>query len=120
MCPCGGQRQTGGLLDGSWLFCIAVSFLLWTTALVAQTPDASVLGTVTDSEARALNGVKVTATQPATGFTQATITGSNGEYYFGSLPRGVHTLEFALAGYQRRTKQGVELAVGANRKRTPS
>src|SRR5262245_47663760 len=99
--------------DGSWLVGIAASLLLWTTALLAQTPDASVLGVVTDTEGRALAGVKVTATQPATGFTQATITSSSGEYYFGALPRGVYTLEFALEGYQGRTKQGVELAVGA-------
>ena len=65
--------------------------LLWTTALVAQTPDASVLGTVTDSEARGLAEVKVTATQPATGFTQATRSSSNGEYYFGSLPPAAFT-----------------------------
>ena len=102
-----------GPIDGSWLFGIAASLLLWTTGLLAQRPDASVLGIVTDPEGRALTGVKVTATESATGFTQATITSSSGEYYFGALPRGVYTLEFALEGYQGLTKQGVELAVGA-------
>jgi Carboxypeptidase regulatory-like domain/TonB dependent receptor len=99
-------------IDRSWLCCLAASFLLC-TLLPAQTPDASVRGIVTDAEGRALAGAKVTATQPATGFTQADTTGTNGEYYFGSLPRGVYTLAFALEGYQERTKQGVELPVGA-------
>src|SRR5439155_26604499 len=106
------SAQNGGPTDGSWLVC-AASFLLWTTALLAQTPDASVLGIVTDAEDRTLAGVKVTATQSATGFTQTTVTGSRGEYYFGALPRGIYTLEFERQGYQRRAKQGVELAVGA-------
>ena len=102
-----------GLIDGSWLFCIAASFLLWTTALLAQTPDASVLGVVTDTEGRTLAGVKVTATQSATGFTQSTKTSSSGEYNFAALPRGVYTFEFELSGYQGQAKQGVELPVGA-------
>jgi len=106
------SAQNGGPIDGSWLAC-AASFLLWTTTLLAQTPDASVLGVVTDSEGRALAGVKVTATQSATSFTQVTMTSSRGEYYFGALPRGVYAFEFELQGYHGRAKQGVELAVGA-------
>ena len=108
-----GFAQLAALTKRSWLCCLAASFLLCMTLLRAQTPDASVGGLVADTEDHSLAGVKVTATQPATGFTQTTTTGANGEYYFVSLPRGIYTLTFALAGYQERAKQGVELAVGA-------
>jgi hypothetical protein len=100
---------------GSWLCCTTASFLVWTTALPAQTPDCSLLGIVTDVEDHTLMGVKVTAMQSATGFSQSVITGPGGDYYFGSLPRGTYTLTFSLEGYQERAKQGVELAVGAKR-----
>lgn len=110
------MRQLGPnrvLLIKGWLLCLAASLLLVTISLQAQTPDASVRGVVTDTADRALPGVTVTATQPANGFTQSAITGLSGEYYFSSLPRGVYTLAFALEGYAARSKQEVELAVGA-------
>jgi Carboxypeptidase regulatory-like domain len=100
-------------LQDGWLLCLAASLLLGSMPLKAQTPDVSVRGVVADTAGRALPGAKVSATQSTTGFTQAAITDSGGEYYFSSLPRGVYTLNFAREGYQARSKQGVELAVGA-------
>src|SRR5579864_6784433 len=90
-----GLAQLAVLIDRSWLCCMAASFLLCMVLLSAQTPDASVSGLVADTEDHALAEVKVTATQPATGFTQTTTTGANGEYYFVSLPRGIKILTFA-------------------------
>jgi hypothetical protein len=57
----------------------------------------------------------VTATDLETGFAQTAQTDSQGEYYFGSLPRGLYRLRVAAAGYRGLEKQGVELAVGARR-----
>jgi hypothetical protein len=93
-----------------YLFCAAVA-LLWATALMAQIPGASVQGIVSDTQRRALPGVRVTATQSATASTQHTMTGSKGEYYFSSLPGGVYRREFALEGYQLQAKQGMKLAM---------
>src|SRR5215472_1786217 len=92
------------LIPPQWLLCAAAATFLCTNALVAQSPYASVRGIVTDTEGRALARVEVRATQSSTGLTQTTTTGSKGEYYFGSLPRGVYALKFALEGYQPRTK----------------
>ncbi|OFV99546.1 MAG: hypothetical protein A3F68_07130 [Acidobacteria bacterium RIFCSPLOWO2_12_FULL_54_10] len=95
-----------------WL-AAALALVFSVTALPAQAPDASVRGVVSNNEGQPLAGAQVTATYPETGFAQAAATDSQGEYYFGSLPRGLYSLKVEMAGYRGLEKQGVELAVGA-------
>jgi hypothetical protein len=79
----------------------------------AQAPNASVRGVVADVEARPIVGAKITSSNSETGFAQTTTTDTHGEYYFGSLPRGLYGLKVEAAGYRGLEKQGIELAVGA-------
>jgi hypothetical protein len=91
-------------LAGVRLVCIA--------PLLAQAPNASVRGGVSDTEGQPVEGVKVTAIQVDTGFAQPTLTDSLGEYSFQSLPRGVYSFKVEIAGYRGLEKRGVELAIG--------
>jgi hypothetical protein len=92
---------------------VAVAFLGWIGVLPAQVSDVSVRGLVIDDQGRRVSGTTITATHSETGLTQSTETDSQGEYYFGSLPRGLYTLKVEMAGYRGLEKQGIELAVGA-------
>jgi hypothetical protein len=93
--------------------CLAVGLFFWIVPLPAQTPEASVRGAVTNSEGQPLVGVEVTATQSETGFGQKTTTDVQGQYYFGSLPRGLYSFKVEVSGYRGLEKRGIELAVGA-------
>ena len=95
---------------GTWL---AAALLFWIAPLPAQAPDASLRGVVSNNEGQPLVGAEVTATHSETDFSQSTLSDSQGEYYFGSLPRGLYSLKLEMAGYRSLEKQGIELAVGA-------
>jgi hypothetical protein len=92
---------------------IELALLFWTVPLPAQTPDAVMRGVVTNNESSALVGATLTATRSETGFAQTTTTDSQGQYYFGSLPRGLYSLKVEMSGYAGLEKRGIELAVGA-------
>jgi hypothetical protein len=92
---------------------LAVALLFWIVPLSAQTPEASVRGAVTSSVGQPLVRAEVTATDSETGFGQTTTTDSQGEYYFGSLPRGLYRFKVEMSGYRGLEKRGIELAIGA-------
>jgi hypothetical protein len=92
---------------------LAVVLVFWIVPLSAQTPEASVRGAVTNSGGQPLVGAEVTASHSETGFVQTTTTDSQGEYYFGSLPRGLYRFKVEMSGYRGLEKRGIELAVGA-------
>jgi hypothetical protein len=92
---------------------LAVALVFLIAPLSAQTPEASVRGAVTNSGGQPLVRVEVTATDSQTGFVQTTTTDLQGEYYFGSLPRGLYSFHVEISGYTGLEKRGIELAVGA-------
>jgi Carboxypeptidase regulatory-like domain/TonB dependent receptor len=103
-------RIRGHLVPRMWL---AVALVFWIVPLSAQTPEASVRGVVSNSGGQPVVGAEVIATRAETGFGQTTTTDSQGEYYFGSLPRGLYSFKVEMASYRGLEKRGVELAVGA-------
>jgi hypothetical protein len=104
----GGQGRWG---TRPWL---VAALFFWTVSSSAQAPDAVMLGIV-NSQGLPLVGAKLTATSSETSFAQTTTTDSQGEYYFGSLPRGLYSLTVEMSGYTGLEKRGIELAVGAKR-----
>ena len=104
------RRRQGRLGPRPWL---AIALLFWIIPLRAQAPDAVMRGVVSDSEGLPVSGAKLTATRLETNFAQTTMTDSQGEYYFGSLPRGLYSLKVEMPGHAGLEKRGIELAVGA-------
>src|SRR6266851_1458183 len=76
---------------------------------------AALRGRVDDASGAALPGVTVTATNNATGFSRSTVTGSDGSYYFASLPVGTSTVVADLSGFASVTTRNVELNVSQER-----
>jgi Carboxypeptidase regulatory-like domain len=64
-------------------------------------------GTVSDSSGAVLPGVTVVAKNVATGLTQETVTGGEGDWRLPALPPGVYELSFELDGFKKLVRNAV-------------
>src|SRR3954469_19569456 len=77
----------------------------------AQTTNATLGGTVSDSSRALIPGVTVTATNVATGIVSTAITNETGAYNFPSLQTGTYKATAELPGFQTQTYNDVVLGV---------
>src|SRR5215813_3834447 len=89
----------------------AVSFLLLIvfTNSFAQTTNATLGGTVSDSTGALIPGVTVTATNTQTGIVTTGLTNETGAYNFPSLQTGVYKVTAELVGFQTQAYTEVAL-----------
>ena len=80
--------------------------------VVAQVTTGDIAGRVTDADGLAVPGVTVTASNPATGFSRAAVTTSDGAYTITLLPPGRYTVTAELTGFRRAVREGVDVVVG--------
>jgi len=76
--------------------CVLLFAFLAPFCAQAQSSQATVAGTVTDTDGRPLPGVQVVDRA----LQRGTTTDADGRYRIGSLPVGEHTFEFRFVGYQ--------------------
>src|SRR5262245_40788259 len=88
----------------------AFSLMAVSTAL-AQT--AAVEGRVVDEQLSAVPAVTITLTQPATGFTRAAVSDSQGAYRVAGLPAGIYDVRAALGGFTTFDQRGTAVTVAA-------
>jgi hypothetical protein len=81
--------------------------LMCSTFTSAQSTGGRVLGRVADSSGAVLAGVKVTATNEATGVNRDTLTNDSGDYSFPQVPVGTYTLSFDLQGFKTNIQKGI-------------
>ncbi len=72
---------------------------------------ARIKGTVTDPQGAVLAGVKVSATNEATGVKFDAVSGSDGGYLFPQLPIGTYTVSVSASGFKSFTAKGIVLSV---------
>src|SRR5690242_3454032 len=77
----------------------------------AQTTNATLGGTVSDSTRALIPGVTVTATNTQTGVVSTNVTNETGAYNFPSLQTGVYKVSAELPGFQTQTYNDVTLGV---------
>src|SRR5437868_1479118 len=87
------------------------SLLLLTTLLQADTPTATVTGTVADSSGGVLAAVAVTAKDLDTGVTRSTTTNQSGVYLFLGLQAGAYEISASRPGFNTARRDGVVLRV---------
>ncbi len=85
-------------------------FALWGNSF-AQTTNATLGGTVSDSTKALIPGVTVTATNTQTGVISTNVTNETGSYNFPSLQTGVYKVSAELPGFQTQTYNDVTLGV---------
>src|SRR5215510_7328977 len=93
------------------LFLIVLLVPLLFTNAFAQTTNATLGGTVSDSSKALIPGVTVTATNTATGIVSTMVTNETGAYNFPSLQTGIYKVSAELPGFQTQTYSDVTLGV---------
>src|SRR5262252_10104342 len=78
---------------------------------LAQTTNATLGGTVSDSTRALIPGVTVTATNTQTGIVTTTVTNETGAYQFPSLQTGIYKVTAELPGFQTQAYNDVTLGV---------
>lgn len=93
---------------------LALSALTLTLPLaaLAQSGNAEINGTVTDSTAAAVSGATITISNPATGFSRVLKTNDQGLYSAPALIPGVYNVKVEMQGFQAQSRTNVELQVG--------
>src|SRR6185295_4523708 len=93
------------------LFLIATLFVSLLPNAFAQTTNATLGGTVSDSTKALIPGVMVTATNVGTGIVSTALTNETGAYSFPSLQTGTYKVSAELPGFQTQTYNDVVLGV---------
>src|SRR5262245_50808240 len=78
----------------------------------AQITPGRLTGLVTDAQGAILPGVTVSATSPALIGIQTTVTQPDGKFLFPALPSGAYKLTFELSGFQKLSRENIQVAVG--------
>ena len=92
---------------------IAAAAILLPTLAYAQV-QGTLTGTVRDASGAVLPGVTVEASSPAIqGAVRSVVTDGSGIYRIIDLPSGTYALAFTLPGFNRVTREGIQLSGGA-------
>jgi len=90
--------------------CLAAVLCLSLSALLpAQGTGGRVLGRISDPTGAVLGGVKVTATNDATGVAHDTTSNESGDYSFPDLPIATYSLTFDLTGFKKAIRRSITL-----------
>ncbi len=81
--------------------------LICSTLMSAQSTGGRILGRVADPSGAVLAGVRVTATNEATGVSREAQTNDSGDYGFPQVPVGTYTLSFDLKGFKTNVRKGI-------------
>ena len=97
------------------LLAIVAFFLLAQTSLQAQSVNATLSGTATDSNGSLLPGVKVRITNSETGFQREVQSGEKGNFTFPALPPATYTISASKEGFAPAELNNIALNVNDSR-----
>ena len=89
---------------------VASAFLFCLSTWAQDT--ATIVGTVTDSSGGVIPSAKVTASNPAKGFSRELTTNTAGDYTAAKVPIGDYVVSVEVAGFQKLVRSGIPLTVG--------
>ncbi|MGB7149954.1 MAG: carboxypeptidase regulatory-like domain-containing protein, partial [Terriglobales bacterium] len=82
-------------------------WVICSTLASAQSTGGRILGRVADSSGAVLAGVKVTATNEATGAARSAETNEAGDYVMVSVPPATYTIQYELTGFKKNVQKGI-------------
>ncbi len=92
--------------------CLGLVICLSSSAiLLAQGTGGRVLGRISDPTGAVLSGVKVIATNEATGVTHDSASNDSGDFVFPDLPVGTYTVSFDLTGFKKAVRRSIALDI---------
>ncbi len=86
-------------------------FLLLACAGAFAQANSELTGVITDTTGAVISGANVVLTEPATGFTRATVSGATGLYDFAGLNPGNYNLTVTANGFKTSTQSGIVVNV---------
>src|ERR1700722_4178790 len=95
------------------LTALVPALFLTTSISSAQTTNASIYGTVTDSSGAAIAKSSVLAINTQTGVSLPTVTNDSGVYIFPSLLPGEYRVSAESPGFHKAIAEHIQLDVGA-------
>ena len=112
----GLQEKTPSMKSFQGLSC-RLAFAVLAVTCCAQSAfsqaSGSITGTVRDRSDAVVSGAEVVVSSSATGFRQATVSNSDGDYLVAALPAGNYSVSIKAAGFQKFQAKQVVLRVGA-------
>ncbi|MFZ0687593.1 MAG: carboxypeptidase regulatory-like domain-containing protein [Terriglobales bacterium] len=81
--------------------------VLCSSLALAQSTGGRIVGRASDPSGAVLSGVKVTATNEATGASHEATTNDSGEYVMVSVPPATYTIQYELAGFKKNVQKGI-------------
>src|SRR5215470_4236829 len=91
---------------------VLIASVVTLSALVfSQSATTSLRGTITDSKGAVVQGGTVTLSNPETGFSRSTTSGSDGVYQFLEVPPATYTITVTVAGFATIKREKVTLQV---------
>jgi len=93
-----------------WLFSLSSVLslcLICSTLVSAQSTGGRILGRVADSTGAVLAGVKVTATNEATGAIRSVLTSDSGDYVLVEVQPATYTIQYELTGFKKNVQKGI-------------
>lgn len=92
-------------------FLLAISIVLFTLPVRAQTTNGSISGTVTDPSGALIAGAQVTLTSLGTSEKRTQTTGSDGLYLFPNLVPGRYSIDIEKTGFKKYSRPDVVVEV---------
>ena len=92
------------------LMCLLV--LTLAVCIAAQETTGSIVGTLTDASGAVVPNAKVTVTNPSTGFSRDSVTGSGGDYKIASLAPGSYDMKVEAKGFASVEQKAITVLVG--------
>ncbi|HEX6163411.1 MAG TPA: carboxypeptidase regulatory-like domain-containing protein, partial [Vicinamibacterales bacterium] len=88
--------------------------VLFVPGMVRAQSSGEIFGRITDSSGAVMPGVTVTIAGPALITPQSTVSLESGAYRFPSIPIGLYSVTFELAGFKRFVRENVRIETGFN------
>jgi hypothetical protein len=100
-----------------WMVCAVAALLAglaFNETVSGQTPTASIVGTVLDSQGLPVEGATVTLTNPGTNYTYTTTTSSTGAYQFARIDSGLYSVTVKATSFREAVVQNIKLDAAAS------
>jgi len=92
-------------------FAVALSLLAVLGTAWAADTNGRIRGTVSDPSGAVVAGVKISATNTATGVVFQTVSGTDGVYLFPQLPVGTYSVSAVSSGFKKFDASGIVLNI---------
>src|SRR5258708_7271665 len=105
-------RRNSSVSSVYWLICAAallVFGLAFSGTASAQTPTASIVGTVLDAQGLPVEGANVTLTNQGTNYTYNTTTSSTGAFQFSRMDSGLYRVTGTTPNFKVAVAENIKM-----------